>query len=260
MARICSLYSSSKGNCTYIESGSGGILVDIGVSAKKVEEGLNKIGVSPKDIKAVFVTHEHTDHISGIRAFCSKWGTRVYASRGTLEGMDKAGVFTKPVEAFVIKGKTEVDGVIVTPFKTSHDTLGPCNYTFTFENGKRFGICTDLGVVTQEVRQALMGCDAVLLESNHEPDLVRMGVYPPALKRRILSSTGHLSNEMCASFVGELYIGGTRKFILGHLSKENNYPSLAYETTAARLKTLIKDGDGDCFLTVAGDLNEPVEI
>ncbi len=260
MAKFCSLYSSSSGNCTYIGTSSGGILVDMGVSAKRTEEALANIGVDPKDIKAVFVTHEHSDHISGLRVFASRYGMPVFATEGTLDGMTEAGVFNKSkVDAYVMPEKgVEIAGNFIRKFKTPHDSNDSCGFTVMTADGKRLAVATDMGTVTDEVRNALYGCDLVLLESNHDIRMLQNGSYPYNLKVRILSDRGHLNNEAASGLACSLLNSGTTRFVLGHLSKENNIPGLAYETAKSAFAALGAEEGRDYLLNVALDLNEPI--
>ena len=259
MSVFCSLYSSSSGNCTYIGTDAGGILIDIGVSAKRAEEALISIGVDPSSIAAVFVTHEHADHIGGVRVFAHRHGLKVYASRGTLDGMDEAGVFKSAVDAYIIpESGTEAAGIFVHPFRTSHDSYESTGFTAVTPDGRKFAVATDMGTVSDETAQALIGSDLVLLESNHDVGMLQNGPYPYYLKQRILSDRGHLSNEACSRFACALAESGTKHIVLGHLSKENNFPALAYRTTKVALDAEGACEGGDFFLSVAGDLNDPV--
>lgn len=261
MARFCSLYSSSSGNCTYIGSSQGGILVDIGVSAKKTEEALKRIGVDPSVISAIFVTHEHTDHINGIRVFASRYGTRVYASEGTLIGMEEAGTMSGRFPAYVMPSAgVEENGMFIKAFKTPHDSRESTGYTIVTPDSKRIAISTDLGTVTDTVMNAIYGSDLILLESNHDRGMLQNGPYPFFLKERILSDHGHLSNEACAQTAVKLLESGTTRFVLGHLSKENNLPSLAYETTKASMTMAGATENIDYLLSVAGDLNSMIAL
>lgn len=259
MAVFCSLYSSSSGNCTYIGTSSGGVLIDAGVSAKRITEALADIGVSPSDIAAVFITHEHSDHINGVRVFASKNRIKVYATAGTLDGMDDYGVFKSAVNAYVIPEEgMETAGMFVKPFRTSHDCNEPCGYTVITPEGKKASVATDTGCITEEIRRSISGSDIVLLESNHDVGMLQNGPYPYPLKQRILSDFGHLSNEICSEAACDLVAGGTSKLILGHLSKENNIPSLAYQTTKSALDIMGAKENEDYILKVAADLNDPV--
>lgn len=261
MARFCSLYSSSSGNCSYIGSSQGGILVDIGISAKKAELALSNIGVDPASISAIFVTHEHTDHINGIRVFASRYGIRVYASEGTLQGMEEAGVLASKFPAYVMPSSgVEECGMFIKAFKTPHDSRESTGYTIVTPDSKRIAVSTDLGTVTDTVMNAIYGSDLILLESNHDKGMLQNGPYPYFLKERILSNHGHLSNEACAKTALKLLESGTTRFILGHLSKENNIPSLAYETTKASMTMAGATENVDYLLSVAGDLNPMIAL
>lgn len=259
MAKFCSLYSSSSGNCTYIGCSTGGILVDVGVSSKRTETALRDIGVDPASICGIFITHEHTDHIAGVRVFASKYNINVYASKGTLDGMYEYGVFEKPIDAYIIpENGMECGGMKVTPFTTPHDSYESCGYTVKTADGKKIAVATDMGTITDPVAEAVTGSDLVLLESNHDVNMLKMGGYPYFLKERILSDRGHLSNELCADFAKHLVKNGTSRLVLGHLSKENNIPSLAYQTTKSALAQAGFEEDRDYMLRIAGDLNEPI--
>lgn len=261
MAKFCSLYSSSSGNCTYIGSSHGGILIDIGISAKKTAEALSEIGVDPSSIGAIFITHEHWDHINGVRVFAQRHGIKVYASEGTLNGMDELGVLTEKVNADIIPySGTEVCGIHVKPFRTPHDTKESTGYSVVTPDNKRISVATDIGYVDDNVMNSIYGSDLVLLESNHDIGMLRTGPYPYFLKQRILSDHGHLSNESCAETAVKLLDSGTTRFVLGHLSKENNIPALAFETTHAAMTMAGAKENIDYILTVAGDRNPVIAL
>ena len=254
MARFCSLFSSSCGNSTYIGSGGGGLLIDAGVSAKQISLKLDCIGVSPADIGAIFITHEHSDHVKGLRVFASKNKIPIYATEGTLNALVAAKVIELTADLHVIGAEgTEVCGHLVKPFETSHDVAESCGYTVETEDGTRLAVATDTGIVTDAMRNALLGCDLVMIESNHDIGMVRNNPnYPYMLKRRILSDVGHLSNGACSEFVTELVENGTTRLVLGHLSKENNIPGLAYQTSRAALECAGACESRDYILKVAG--------
>lgn len=236
MARFCSLFSSSSGNCTYIGSADSGVLIDAGVSAKQINLKLDCIGVSPADIDAIFVTHEHSDHVRGLRVFASKNNIPVYATQGTIDALLSSGTANgsfeiKPIDSNGI----EIADQIIVPFKTSHDSAESCGYVVTTSDERRIAVATDTGKITDEMKNAVTGCDLILAESNHDIGMLRNGSYPYLLKRRILSDVGHLSNIDCSKFVTELVRNGTTRIMLGHLSKENNIPELAYQTTKSAL-------------------------
>ncbi len=261
MAKFCSLYSSSSGNTTYIGTSQGGILIDVGVSAKRTADALKNIGVDPNSIAAIFVTHEHSDHINGIRVFAERHGTKVYASEGTLAGMEDAGAITAKMKTDIIPREgMEAGGIFIRPFRTPHDSRESTGYSVVTPDGKRLAVATDIGMVTDTVMDAIYGCDLVLLESNHDVGMLRNGPYPFFLKERILSDHGHLSNERCAETAVKLMQSGTTRFVLGHLSKENNMPALAFETTRAAMRMAGAVENIDYLLTVAGDLNPVIAL
>lgn len=261
MARFCSLYSSSSGNCTYIGTSQGGILVDVGVSAKKTAEALAEIGVDPSQIAAIFVTHEHSDHINGIRVFSERHGVKVYASEGTLLGMEEQGALTaKMCVEIMPQGGVEAGGIYVKAFRTPHDSRESTCYSILTPDSKRISVATDIGTVTETVMNAVYGSDLILLESNHDVRMLQNGPYPYFLKERILSNHGHLSNERCAETAVKLMESGTTRFVLGHLSKENNIPSLAFETTHAAMTMAGAKENIDYILTVAGDRNPVIAL
>ena len=262
MARFCSLYSSSSGNCTYIGSSRGGILIDVGVSAKRTAEALNEIGVDPSEIGGIFVTHEHWDHVNGVRVFAQRHGIKVYASEGTLAGMDNLGVLTEKVNANVIPySGIEVCGMQIKPFRTPHDTAESTGFSIVTPDSKRIAVATDIGCITEDIMDAVNGCDLILLESNHDVRMLQMGPYPHSLKQRILSpDRGHLSNDDCAAAAVKLAESGTTRFVLGHLSKENNNPYLAFETTRAAMRMAGMTENLDYILSVAGDRNPVIAL
>ena len=256
MAKFCSLYSSSSGNCTYIGSSHGGILIDIGVSAKKTAEALSAIGVDPSSIEAIFITHEHSDHLKGIKVFAAKHKIPVYASAGTLSGMEKLGAVDSRVIADIIPySGIEKAGMFIRPFRTPHDSNESTGFSIITPDSKRICVATDIGTITDSVMEAIYGSDLILLESNHDVRMLQNGPYPFFLKERILSNHGHLSNEKCAETAVKLLESGTTRFVLGHLSKENNIPSLAFETTRAAMTMAGAKENSDYLLSVAGDLN-----
>ncbi len=251
MARFCSLFSSSSGNCTYISTASGGILIDAGVSAKRITTALSDRDIPPESIKAIFVTHEHSDHIKGIKVFASRYRTPVFATEGTISGMEKACVLTDKFACNIInESGTEICGMFIKRFPTPHDCNESCGYTIEMPDARRIAVATDIGHMTNEIMNAISGCDLVMIESNHDVGMLQNGDYPYYLKRRILSDVGHLCNEKCADAVAQLLRSGTTRFYLGHLSEHNNLPDLAYKTSE---EALINEGaiiGKDCLLTV----------
>lgn len=253
MTTFCPLFSSSKGNCIYIGAPDGGILIDAGKSCRQIEAALHNIGVASDSIRAVFVTHEHTDHVSGLRVFAAKYNVCVYASGGTLEALDDMQILNGKFDAYALNTQgTEIGSLLVKPFSTSHDARESCGYVVTAESGERVAIATDLGVMTDTVRAAITGCETVLLESNHDVRMLENNPqYPYPLKRRILGERGHLCNEVCAAAACDLVKNGTKHLFLGHLSEQNNLPALAYRVTDTELQSAGAVENADYTLRVA---------
>ena len=237
--RFTSIASGSSGNCTYIGSDNTHILVDAGISRKRIEEGLKQLDLSFNDINAIFVTHEHSDHISAIRMILKKYDIPVYATAGTIAGIresdktkelaDKEFITVRADEAVVVGDMT------IDPMTISHDAYEPCGYR-VFCGDRKIGIATDLGCYTDYTVDALTGCDALLLEANHDVRMLQTGPYPYYLKSRILGDRGHLSNDKSGELLCKLLHDKMKGIFLGHLSKENNLPELAYETVRVEIE------------------------
>lgn len=252
MTMFCPLFSSSKGNSIYIGAESGGILIDAGRSCKQIEMALHDIGVAPDSIRTVFITHEHTDHVSGLRVFASKYHPRVYATVGTLEALDDMRILNGKFDAFSMQDGIDCGSLFVQAFPTSHDSRESCGYIAQDETGARIAVVTDLGVMTDTVHEAITGCETVLIESNHDVHMLENNPnYPYPLKRRILGAHGHLSNELCAETVCDLVKNGTTRVFLGHLSEQNNMPALAHRVTTDELEATGAKAGSDYILTVA---------
>ncbi len=224
MARLCPLFSGSSGNSYYIGSRSAGVLLDIGRSARQTEQMLLRCGIDPLALQGVLITHEHTDHISGVRVFAKKYHLPVFASKGTCAALSD---LLEEVETYPVTEGLQLAGMTVHPFHTSHDCAESLGFRIDMQDGRSFALATDLGYLSEEVKKNLLGADLVVLESNHDLERLRCGNYPYYLKRRILSSTGHLSNDACAAFLPALIKSGTKRILLAHLSRENNTPLLA---------------------------------
>ncbi|MCI8497573.1 MAG: MBL fold metallo-hydrolase [Clostridiales bacterium] len=256
MARFCPLFSGSRGNSVYIGAGTTGILIDAGVSAKRLETALRKRDIDPASIAAIFVTHEHSDHIAGLRVFASRFATPVYASEGTLDELCRMGTVNGKFEAEPMKAEVCAGELRVTCFRTSHDAAESVGYCVETPDGRKITVATDLGVMTDEVRAALTGSDLVMMESNHDVRMLQNGGYPYYLKRRILSVTGHLSNDACACELPALAQSGVTRFVLGHLSRENNFPDIARQTALCSFSEHGMREGTDFTLTVAPQENE----
>ncbi len=236
MARFCPLFSGSSGNSYYIGSAREGILIDVGRSAKQVADMLDACGIGVSAVRAVFVTHEHADHVAGLRVFASRHRVPVFASAGTLGALKASGCLNEKIESRVVGGGMECAGMKITPFPIPHDSAECVGYRIEMPDGRKIALSTDLGRLSEEVQANLAGADMVVLESNHDVGMLENGPYPYPLKRRILSDTGHLSNDACASGLAEFVRSGSTRFVLAHLSRENNTPELAYQTALCSLK------------------------
>lgn len=237
MARFCSLFSSSSGNSTYIGSSKTGVLIDVGVSAKKMKEALLSRDIDPYALRGIFITHEHSDHIKGVRILASTYKIPVYATEGTMSCMEENGTVNGkfPFEVIPYEG-IQIGDIFVRPFKTPHDSRESCGFRIDLPDGQKAVVATDIGKITDEIRNNLIGCELVMLESNHDIGMLQNGPYPYALKRRILSEVGHLSNIACADMTAELISKGTSRLYLGHISQDNNFPDLAYQTNLSAIK------------------------
>ncbi|MGI6279465.1 MAG: MBL fold metallo-hydrolase [Acutalibacteraceae bacterium] len=252
MAKICPLFSGSTGNSTYIGTENGGILIDAGASAKGIEKALERAGASFEEVKAVAITHTHSDHICGLKTVLKKTGAVLVARQETVETLTELEYIPAGTKIEVIDRQgIDINGICINNFITSHDCEGSCGYTFILPDGKKVAICTDLGIVTDEVRSALHKSYAVLIESNHDIEMLKKGPYPPFLKVRIMSDNGHISNSVCAGEVLRLFKNGTTRFILGHLSLKNNTPLLARSVSEAVLADIGAKNGRDYILCVA---------
>ncbi len=252
MAKFCPLFSSSTGNSVYIGGGDDSILIDVGMTAKQMDEALWRIGVDGDNIRNIFITHEHSDHIKGLKVFTKKHKARVFMTGGTYEALTKTDALDNVAECSIITPEgADIGCMHIKPFAISHDTLEPCGYTIEMSNGRKIAVATDLGIMTDEVLNAITGCDLVMLESNHDVNMLQCGGYPYMLKRRILGVKGHLSNDVCAETLVKLIKSGTTRFFLGHLSRENNMPHLAYQTSVSALEMAGAHEGDDYFIRVA---------
>ena len=231
--RLCSIASGSSGNCIYVGDDATHLLVDTGISKKRIEEGLDSLGIKGSELNGILITHEHVDHIQGLGVFSRKYEIPIYATQGTIEGINCCKSLGKMPEGLL--HEVEIDksftlgDIKVRPFEISHDARQPSGYRF--ENGqKSVAVATDLGKYDEYTIEQLQNLNAVVLEANHDVHMLEVGPYPYPLKKRVLGDKGHLSNELSGRLLSDILHDDLQYVILGHLSKENNYEELAYET------------------------------
>ena len=242
---FASLCSSSGGNASYLGSFAGGILFDAGIGIRNYQKAMCLAGVPPESVRAICVTHEHSDHVQGLHAIAVRYGLPVYGSQGTIDALLEKGILTGEEKIYILEEPEEIAGFLVTPFRTPHDSAESTGFHIDLESGQSVGICTDLGYPSDEVLRGLLGCDFVLLESNYDRKMLLNGSYPPYLKQRIRSRHGHLSNDQCAQTIEQLVYHGSTRFVLGHLSQENNRPEIALSHSVEYLagRTMLENRD-----------------
>ena len=236
--RMCSIASGSSGNCIYAGSESTHLLIDTGISGKRTEKGLAGLNLSMRDIDGIFITHEHADHIQGLGVLSRKYEIPIYCTEGTKRGIlsdSHIGVVDEALFQVVEPDrKYSVKDMAVTPIRISHDAAEPVAYKIS--HGKQKGaVVTDLGVYNDYTVEHLKDMDILFLEANHDVNMLEVGPYPYPLKRRIMGERGHLSNENAGQLLGQLLHDDLKAVFLGHLSKENNYDKLAYETVCGEV-------------------------
>lgn len=231
--RLCSIASGSSGNCIYVGSEATHLLVDVGISGRRTESGLTMLGLTGRDIDGILVTHEHSDHISGLGALVRKYGIPIYATAGTIRAMKAYSGLGKVEDDLFHQVQEDqkliIKDLTVNPMRISHDAAQPVGYRISY-GSRRVAVCTDLGVYNDYTVECLKGMDALLLEANHDVNMLQVGPYPYYLKQRILGERGHLSNENSGRLLCRILHDGLKTVLLGHLSKENNLPELAYES------------------------------
>ncbi|MGL5649815.1 MAG: MBL fold metallo-hydrolase [Clostridium sp.] len=235
---FCSLYSGSSGNSIFVGNEKSKILIDAGMPGKKIDEALKRINQDPKDLKGIFITHEHSDHIKGAGIISRKYDIPIYANDKTWAAMEKSLGKVKEHNIKVMDKRSTIilDDLEIKSFNIPHDAIAACGYTISAGN-KKASIATDFGTFTEEIKDNIKESDVILIESNHDVSMLKYGPYPYNLKRRILSEVGHLSNDDCGDAVVELIRNGLGKEIfLGHLSGTNNHPDLAYQTVITTLQ------------------------
>jgi phosphoribosyl 1,2-cyclic phosphodiesterase len=252
---FCTITSGSSGNCIYIGTPKVNILVDAGISGKRVQNGLDKIDVSPKALNGIFITHEHSDHIKGTGILSRRFDIPIFATQKTWEAMDGMGNMLGEIKSnnrqIIEKDKDFImEDLIIHPYSIPHDAADPVGYTL-IHGDKKISIATDLGHINNHIKDNIRDSNLILLESNHDVDMLKSGSYPYYLKRRILGDHGHLCNEMAGKTLVEIFHDKLKTVILGHLSKENNYPDLAYMSVRNELMEAGIEVDNILELTVA---------
>ena len=236
MFNFCSLYSGSSGNSLFIQTKNTKLLVDAGVSSKKIEKALLDINVEPSSLDGVLITHEHVDHVQGLGTFSKKFDLPVYVNQETLDAMPKQKdkIPSNNVKTFKVTDKFSIGDLDIKPFPIPHDAANPCGFNIWKDN-KKISIATDIGHMTNSILNQLHESLFIMLEANYDPEILRLSPYPFSLKTRIAGPNGHLSNETAGKTINELLKSGLKNAMLGHLSKNSNFPELAYQTVVDEL-------------------------
>ncbi len=251
MLKLCTLASGSNGNCTYISDGKTNILIDAGISATRIIRELSMLSLGVSEISAVFITHEHGDHICGLEKLLARQGMPVFASPGTARGIgERVECLCGKVKTFLPGDVTEIGDMRISSFHTPHDTYESVGYIIE-AGGQRAAVATDIGHMEDEILEKILGVDLLLLECNYDKDRIRYSRYPAFLKSRIVGGNGHLSNNECAETVLRAVKSGTKNIVLGHLSAENNTPREAYTAVHTYLTQNGIIPGVDVMLTVA---------
>ena len=257
--QFSSIASGSSGNCLFAGNDDTHLLIDAGISKKRIEEGLAHFAVDGRDIDAVLVTHEHSDHIKGLGVWSRKYHVPIYATYGTIKEIRKYSSLGKIDDSLFHVIRPDEDLIIgnmkIHPFSISHDAADPVSYRIQDASG-RIGQVTDLGCYDNYILDSLRDCDLLYVEANHDLRMLETGPYPYMLKRRIAGNYGHLCNEAAGQMIGLLNNDRLRQVVLGHLSKENNLPEIAFQTTKAELDLLGAVEGRDYILKVAKPVND----
>lgn len=228
MFKFCNLYSGSSGNCSFVETENTKVLIDCGISSKKLSEALSSINVDIFDIDAILITHEHSDHVKGLSVSSNKYRIPIYANSRTFDNL-KQPIQEENKNLFKSNESFEIGDLKIHPFSIPHDAADPCGFSI-IHNDKKISIATDIGHMNNSIFDNLVESSFVFLESNYEPDMLKCSKYPYVLKKRILGPYGHLSNEDAGNAISTLIEHGIDNIMLGHLSQHNNFPELAYKT------------------------------
>lgn len=258
--RFCPLYSGSSGNSIFVATDSSKILIDAGLPGKKIDEALRSIGESPEGLDGIFITHEHSDHIKGVGVISRKYDVPIYANDKTWAVMGASIGKIKEHNIKIMDRRSTVDikDLSIKSFVIPHDAISPVGYT-VYSGKHQVSVATDFGTYTEEIHSNIKDSQVILLESNHDVNMLKFGPYPYNLKRRILSEVGHLSNEDCGEAIANITKAGLgKRIILGHLSNTNNNPDLALETVLSVIREKGINEGQDVFLTMA-NRNMPSE-
>ena len=236
MFNFCSLYSGSSGNSLFVESENTKLLIDAGVSSKKIESALINMNIDPSTIDGILITHEHSDHVQGLGTFAKKFNLPIYANKKTMDAIPKQieKISEKNRKKFTIEEIFEIGDFKIKPFSIPHDAVNPCGFNI-FKDNKKISIATDIGHITNGIIKNLEESIFIMLESNYDPEVLKCSKYPYILKNRIAGPTGHLSNQSAGRTIAHLLKSGLSTAMLGHLSKESNFPELAYKTVVEEL-------------------------
>ncbi len=235
---FCSLYSGSSGNSIFVSSGKTNILIDAGLPGKKIDEALKSIDKNPSSIDGIFITHEHSDHIKGVGILSRKYDIPIYANDKTWSAMEPSlgKIKEHNIKIMDRRSVVQIGDLDVKSFVIPHDAIAPVGYTIS-NNNKKVSVATDFGTFTDEIYSNIKDSEVILLESNHDVNMLKYGPYPYTLKRRILSEIGHLSNEDCGKAIIDIVkCGKGKNILLGHLSKTNNNPDLAFQTALSAIE------------------------
>jgi phosphoribosyl 1,2-cyclic phosphodiesterase len=261
--RLCSVASGSSGNCIYVGTDTTHLLVDAGISGKRIFQGLDTLDLCGKDLDGILITHEHSDHISGLGVLARKLNIPIFATEGTIQELKKINTLGSIDESLYqpvhYEQKFYIKDILVDPIKISHDSVAPVAYRFV-HGQQKVGIMTDLGHFDDYIAEKLMGLDALLLEANHDVNMLQVGPYPYYLKQRILGDRGHLSNENAGRLLNKILHSNLKHIILGHLSRENNMPDLAYETVRMEITMADHPYKGDDFNITVALRSEPSPV
>ena len=236
MFNFCSLFSGSTGNSLLVQSDHAKVLIDAGESAKKIEDALSLMHIDISNIDAILVTHEHSDHVKSLGTLSKKYNIPVYANSDTWNAMpdQKLKILEENQRTFDLNNIFEINDMRFCPFSIPHDAANPCGFNI-FNKCNKISIATDLGHITPEIFHNLEKSSFILLEANYDPNILKYSKYPYSLKQRISGPNGHLSNNNSGQVISELMKTGLKEVMLGHLSKENNFPELAYKTVVEEI-------------------------